>query len=184
MSRSLLVFLLCMIGTQGRTVAQTQIDTDHSSLTIHVEKTGLLSAAGHEHTVTAPISAGAISEGPRPTFSFRVAAANLVVLPEDHQAEIQRSMQKRALESSRFPEITFTSQSIDLVGENRWTVVGMLMLHGQARSLNIPVRKVDGRYIGTTTIKQTDFGIHPISAAGGTVKVKNELRIDFSIATK
>jgi polyisoprenoid-binding protein YceI len=93
-------------------------------------------------------------------------------------------MQERALESSRFPEITFTSQSIDLVGENRWTAVGMLMLHGQARSLNIPVRKVDGRYIGTTTIKQTDFGIHPISAAGGTVKVKNELRIDFSIATK
>jgi hypothetical protein len=32
-------------------------------------------------------------------------------------------------------------------------------------------------------LKQTDFGITPISIGGGTVKVKNELRIDFDIVT-
>jgi hypothetical protein len=31
------------------------------------------------------------------------------------------------------------------------------------------------------TINQTDFGIRPVSAGGGTVKVKNELKIDISI---
>jgi hypothetical protein len=43
---------------------------------------------------------------------------------------------------------------------------------------------VDGRYIGSTTIRQTDYGIRPISALGGAVKVKNELKIDFVIETK
>jgi hypothetical protein len=30
-------------------------------------------------------------------------------------------------------------------------------------------------------LKQRDFGITPVSIAGGTVKVKNELTIDFDI---
>jgi hypothetical protein len=37
--------------------------------------------------------------------------------------------------------------------------------------------------VGTCTLKQRDFGITPISIAGGTVKVKNELKIDFDIRT-
>jgi hypothetical protein len=43
------------------------------------------------------------------------------------------------------------------------------------------VKSLDGKYIGNMTIKQTDFGIRPVSVGGGIVKVKNELKIDFSI---
>ena len=50
--------------------------------------------------------------------------------------------------------------------------------------IHLSVHKVDGRYIGSTTIKQTDYSIQPISALGGAVKVKNELKIDFAIDTK
>ena len=35
------------------------IDVEHSTVTIHVGKAGLFSAAGHEHWVNAPISSGA-----------------------------------------------------------------------------------------------------------------------------
>ena len=38
------------------------IDTERSSLTVHVGKAGLLSAAAHEHWVNAPIVAGADQE--------------------------------------------------------------------------------------------------------------------------
>jgi hypothetical protein len=30
-------------------------------------------------------------------------------------------------------------------------------------------------------LKQTDFGIQPVSVAGGTIKVKDELEIEFTI---
>jgi hypothetical protein len=43
------------------------------------------------------------------------------------------------------------------------------------------VKFLDGEYIGNMTINQTDFGIRPVSAGGGTLKVKNELKIDVSI---
>jgi len=35
--------------------------------------------------------------------------------------------------------------------------------------------------VGTVSIKQTEFVIHPIQAGGGVVKVKNELEIGFTI---
>jgi polyisoprenoid-binding protein YceI len=38
---------------------------------------------------------------------------------------------------------------------------------------------------GTTTIRQSDFGIKPVTAAGGTVRVKDLLDVTFNLrATK
>jgi hypothetical protein len=38
-----------------------------------------------------------------------------------------------------------------------------------------------GRFRGQAVFKQSDFGIKPVRVAGGTVKVKDEIRIDFDI---
>jgi hypothetical protein len=40
----------------------------------------------------------------------------------------------------------------------------------------------DDRYRGSATLKQTDFGMTPVTIAGGTVKVKDEIKIEFEIA--
>ena len=40
------------------------------------------------------------------------------------------------------------------------------------------------RYAGSVKLKQRDFGITPVTAGGGTVKVKDELRLDFAIALR
>lgn len=178
-----LALFLMLFGTSSLFAAQKQIDPDHSSLTIHVGKTGLLSAAGHEHIVMAPIAEGSIDDGHPSRINFRVEAVRLAVMPEEHQTEVQHSMQERILESSRFPEISFTSEDIQPIGDNAWNVSGNLQLHGQTRLIHLSVYNVDGRYIGATTIKQTDYGIQPISVLGGAVKVKNELKIDFVIKT-
>ena len=37
---------------------------------------------------------------------------------------------------------------------------------------------------GKARLRQTDFGIKPVSAGGGTVKVKNELGLDFRIVAR
>jgi hypothetical protein len=36
-------------------------------------------------------------------------------------------------------------------------------------------------YSGCSRIKQTDFGINPVSLAGGLVRVKNELEVQFVV---
>jgi hypothetical protein len=47
---------------QERAAQEIAIDTQRSTITIHVGKSGLLSAAAHDHTISAPISSGAILE--------------------------------------------------------------------------------------------------------------------------
>ena len=49
------------------------------------------------------------------------------------------------------------------------------------RAIAFCVVASDNRYRGEVLIKQRDFGIEPIRVAGGTVKVKDELKVQFEI---
>ncbi len=66
---------------QDRT-GERPLDTQRSTITIHVRKAGLLAAAAHDHTVDAPISAGAVREGPAPHIEFTVETAKMTVVPD------------------------------------------------------------------------------------------------------
>jgi len=162
------------------------IDVERSALHIHVGKAGWFSAAGHEHWVSAPIEHGSIDDEEPPHIAFTIAAGKLTVeadasLSNVQQTEIQRTMQEKVLESGKYPEISFRSSSIEKTGDESWTVRGELSLHGQTHPVSTAVRKQQGRFVGQCRIKQTDFGIQPVRVAGGTVKVKNELEINFTI---
>src|SRR5258708_20313941 len=54
--------------------ADRAIDTDHSSLKIHVGKAGLFSAAGHDHRVTAPFAEGSFNDIDLPPVALTVDA--------------------------------------------------------------------------------------------------------------
>jgi hypothetical protein len=75
-----------------------------------------------------------------------------------------------------YKSLSFASEDIQPSGDSAWRVSGKLRLHGESRLIHLSARKLDGRYVGATTIKQTDYGIQPIRAVGGAVRVKNELR--------
>jgi len=87
------------------------------------------------------------------------------------------------LDSTRFQEITFESTHVEPDREGTIKVDGRLSLHGMTKPVSILVHVENGRYTGKFVLKQRDFGITPVSIAGGTVKVKNELEIKFSILT-
>src|SRR5579872_5874355 len=86
-------------------VAQARaIDTQRSTITIHVGKSGLLSAAAHDHTIDAPIASGAILGSGSPHIEFRVETAKMTVKPDpkidaNDQATIQTHMQDMTLET-------------------------------------------------------------------------------------
>ena len=64
-------------------------------------------------------------------------------------------------------------------------IAGDLTLHGVTRPQNVRVAVELGpegfTATGRLTIEQTDFGIEPVRAAAGTVRVKNELDITFAL---
>ena len=63
-------------------------------------------------------------------------------------------------------------------------MTGELTIHGATRTVMFTAARQGEHYRGTTTIKQRDFGIDPISIAGGTVKVKDEVKVTFDIVPK
>jgi polyisoprenoid-binding protein YceI len=178
--------LIYLVALAAASAQDKTIDVEHSTITVHVGKTGLFAGAGHEHWVNAPLSAGTVNDSDSLHVEFKVDAAKMEVKPDPKidaatQAQIQRDMQEMTLESRKYPQITFRSLRVEKQADWLWKVEGMLTLHGVTKPVAVTVRRTGETYVANVNIKQTDFGIKPVSVAGGLVKVKNEVELDFRI---
>ncbi len=178
---------LCPTQVAAASSDVREIDGSHSTMTVCVYKSGFLSAFGHNHEVQAPIQSGQVRETGNPSVELRVDARNLRVLDPEvsdgTRAQIQETMLgTQVLDANHFTEIRFQSTSVEAKGPGHWIVHGNLVLHGKDHTIAVEVTLKDERYRGSASLKQTDFGITPVTVAGGTVKVKDEVKIEFEIA--
>ena len=190
-SRSSRLILLLLITTTAAILSAqaspsgASIDTEHSTMTVHVYRSGLLSFAGDNHEIQAPIVSGVLNEASR-MVELRVDVRRMRVLdpnlsPEKRSQVQEKMLSPDVLDPDRYPQITVRSTSVEEKNGNNISVNGDLTLHGQTRPINVSVVRTQSHYRGSETFKQTDFGIKPISIGGGTIKVKDEVRIDFDI---
>jgi polyisoprenoid-binding protein YceI len=184
MRRTLFVAAASLVYVLSVSAQQHSIDTQKSTITIRVGKTGAFSGFGHEHEVRAPIHGGTADTGTHPAVEFHVDARALRVIDKDasdsERAEVQKTMLgPEVLDSENHPEIVFKSTSAEPAGQGHWTLRGNLTLRGQARPVSVQVSLKDGHYSGEATVKQTDFGIKPPGKAG--VRAKDEVKIEFDV---
>jgi polyisoprenoid-binding protein YceI len=168
-----------------------------SRVVINVGKAGAFSFAGHAHEVEAPVT-GRVSVNrsdlTRSEVWLEFDSASLRVTGQGEPAqdvpEVQRVMlSERVLDVKRYPTIVFHSRRITTAGSSgafvNVSVAGDLTLRGVTKPVIVPVRIAlgDGSVTagGTVTLKQSDFGIQPVTAAGGAVRVKDALEITFSL---
>jgi polyisoprenoid-binding protein YceI len=173
--------LLCALSVGAQ---QRNVDTQKSTLTIHVGKSGAFSGLGHEHEVQAPIQSGTADTGSHPTVEIHVNTRDLRVLDKDasdnERAEVQATMLgPEVLDSDQHQEIVFKSTVAESTGEGRWTLHGNLTLRGQTHPVTVRVTLKDGHFTGESTVKQTDFGIKPPGKAG--IRAKDEVTIHFDV---
>lgn len=167
----------------------TTIDIEHSTITVHVDRSGLFSFAGDNHEIRAPIASGTIDQTAR-TAEFVINVRNMRVLDPtlsaDKRSQVQDKMlSSDVLDASRYPEIKFRSTRVEQQKDtNEFLVTGELTLHGQTRPINVRLVSSAPGYRGSATLKQTEFGIKPVRVGGGTIKVKDEVRIDFDIVDR
>jgi polyisoprenoid-binding protein YceI len=185
--RSLLWFILALCLVAPALGQEHSIDSAKSKLMVRAFKTGLFSGFADNHEIEAPIAEGSVDEAAGHV-RFAVDARRMKVLdpemnPSRRQEVQERMLGPEVLDSARFPRIAFESTSIERSGKGIFIVRGQLSLHGVTRPVAVNVRSEDGRYKGTCTLKQRDYGIAPISIAGGTVKVKDDIQIEFDIQT-
>lgn len=179
---------VCVASLAVAPAAQPQqraIDVHASTMTVRVSKAGLFSALGHDHEIVAPISGGSVNAMARQV-NVSVNAAALKVkdadISETDRAQIQTTMLgPEVLDVQHYSTISFRAIRAEATGPSTWTVEGNLTLHGRTRPVVIVVRENSGHYIGSSRFKQTAFDITPIKVAGGTIRVKDEIRIDVDI---
>jgi polyisoprenoid-binding protein YceI len=80
--------------------------------------------------------------------------------------------------------------SASVLGDNRYqaNLNGNLTLHGETRPITIPTQvTLLGDMLragGEFPLLQTNFGIAPVSVAGGTLKLKDEVKFSFDIVAR
>ncbi len=113
-------------------------------------------------------------------------------ISQKDRLEIEKTMKQEVLETSRYPQISFESTSVSptKIGDQRYavSVAGNLNLHGMTRpqtiNCQVSVMGETLRASGEFSIRQTDYGIKLVSVAGGTLKVKDELKCSFEIVAR
>jgi polyisoprenoid-binding protein YceI len=191
----LAVSLLC--GSAQARPARYVLDARGSRFAIQVGKAGLFGFAGHEHEIVAGAFQGTVvadeEDIGRSSVEVSFDAAGLRVTgkgePRKDVPRVQEAMVgPKCLDVSRYPAIRFVSRTVAAKraspGHHELEVRGDLTLHGVTRALSVPLRvEIDGDRLtasGRTVIRQTDFGISPITVAG-VVKVKDELVLEWTL---
>jgi polyisoprenoid-binding protein YceI len=174
------------------------INSAISKFSVQAFASGLLSAFGHNPIISISDFSGEINlleDIDQSQFQITVQAASLKVASDasdKDRREIERLMNKEVLESGRYPEIAYSCSSIasSKTGEGQyWSALnGELTLHGVTRNLTVPTRVfISGdtlKAAGSFSILQSDYGIKPVSVAGGSLKVKNEVKFVFDMVAR
>lgn len=178
--------LLLAAAIPALTQAPRRIEISRSHVLIRVYKAGLFSAFAHNHEIAAPLAAGQVVLTGDPAVDLRFETGSLHVLDpgssSEDRAKIQQTMLgPEVLDAARFPEIDFRSRRVETTSPGHWRIEGDLTLHGVTHPVALAVAEDGGVYQGSVSLRQSQFGIRPIRLAGGTVKVKDQVRIEFAI---
>ena len=175
---------------------QYKIDASQSHFTVKVLKDGLLSVLAHDHNVAIRDFDGVAQFTPGPispaslqlTIKSESLALTDKVSASDRQ-KIEKTMREEVLEVGKHPEIIFKSTKIDIDksedGQFQAKIWGELTLHGVTSSglihatVTMSGNELHAR--GTFPLRQSEYSIKPVSAGGGTIKVKDELKFSFDI---
>ena len=193
--------LLVALGAAAQEKTAYSIASAQSKLEIHVYKEGMFKAFGHDHLIAATeISGEAQLDAQKiedSTVRLQIATKSLTVVDpgesEKDRRDVQATMEgEKVLDVAKFPEITFTSSGISGAKKNAegWelTISGKLKLHGVEKTVSFPLRvqteSAQLRGEGEISILQTDYRITPVKVGGGAVKVKDKLKITFTIVAR
>lgn len=175
------------------------VDPGLSRFTVQAFASGLLSLFAHNPVIAIRDFAGEMQFTPdsleEASLHLTVRADSLEVTgnvrPSDRQ-EIESRMRKEVLETAAYPEVKFQSAAIlaSKVADNwyRLQIRGQLFLHGvtNPHALDAQLRILsDGiRLGGEFTLSLSAYRIKRVSAVGGMITLKDELKFSFDVAAR
>jgi polyisoprenoid-binding protein YceI len=187
-------------GTQkGLAPVKFKIDATASRFSVQAFATGLLSAFGHNPNIAIRDYDGEIQFNPDTIdnasvrVTVRTSAMEVVdEMKNDDRKKLEQAMYDQVLEPNRFPTAVYESKQItvqkDSAEQWRVHVAGELSFHGATQSHSFDARVnhmgTTMRIVGEFPLRQSDYGIKPVSFAGGALKSKDELKFNFEMVAR
>lgn len=172
------------------------IDARTSLFTVQAFAAGMIAVVAHSPKFAIRDIAGDIKFIPgsmeKASVELTINVSSLEIMDEVSsmdRREIERVMFDEVLERNVYPKIQYKSSRVSAskTGENmyRVNVSGDLSLHGITRSVGLEAQLMAGedtlRAQGSFSLMQPDYGLKVASIAGGTLKVKEELKCAYFI---
>jgi polyisoprenoid-binding protein YceI len=197
-TRVLTAVLLTPLTTLAQGSQPYSVDTAQSKVEINVYKEGVFKAFGHDHLIAAKELSGQVQFDPQKmdqsAVRLKLPTKSITVIDpgesEKDRHDVQATMEgEKVLDVAKFPEIIFSSSSVSAVKKTPagWelTLSGKLKFHGVEKAVTFPLHvHAEGNELrgqGEVSILQTDYGITPVKVGGGSVKVKDKLKITFTV---
>lgn len=176
--------------------AHFAIDARASLFTVQAFEAGIVAVVAHSPKFAIREMVGEMEFVPetmeKASLQLTIIVGSLEIMDEVSamdRREIERVMFDEVLQKSVYPRIEYNSSRVSAskTGENvfRVNVNGDLTLHGITRGVGLEAQVVAGedtlRAQGSFTLLQSDYGLRIASIAGGTLKLKDELRCAYFI---
>jgi polyisoprenoid-binding protein YceI len=173
-----------------------RFDPGKSRFTVQAFASGMLSFLGHSPTFAVRDFTAELRLDPGSPAGagleviVRADSLELVdkVRPADRQ-EIEGRMRGEVLETAAYPEIRFEAAEVATYpvsqGQYRLRAVGRMALRGVSSrlALEAPLALYDDgvRLGGEFPLRMSEYRIRPVTALGGTIKLRDELRVAFDL---
>ncbi|MFZ0806309.1 MAG: YceI family protein [Candidatus Sulfotelmatobacter sp.] len=175
-----------------------KIDANASQFVVQAFSTGLFSAFAHNpriaiHNFEGDLSftqSGATLQDARVRITVQADSLEVIDdISERDRGEIQARMREEVLLTGSFPEIVYECSRVTASGSGNtyWAALsGTLTLRGVTQSLPISAKvTLNGNSLkasGEFMLRQSLFGIATVTAVGGTIRLKDDLKCNFEIA--
>ena len=166
------------------------IGPSQGTFRLHTSREGMAKKVGHDLVIEATnwtakvdVDGDDISRSTAnvtvDTRSFKVVSGTGGAKPlsDKDRRDIEDNIDKKVLNTGKFPEITFGSTSVKSTGGDNVTVLGDLTIMGTTRPASMDITVAGDKATGTMNLKQSDWGIKPFSALMGALKLADALTI-------
>jgi polyisoprenoid-binding protein YceI len=194
--QSIVLAVSCAVFAAGMRAGESYqiVPAEGSRMELQVEKTGFL--RGKKHTFLFERYEGSLQYNPeKPETSTvhikieaRSASCKDTWVSANDLRKIQEYALKDMLAAEQHPYIEFTSTEIRSSGPGRFQANGNLTIRGIAKPSTAAVfmepRGTELLISGTATVRMTDYGLKPPTAALGTIGTKPEMAFAFTLVAR
>jgi len=174
--------------------AALRVDPHRSLIAVTVRRGGAFARFGHDHVIAVRMLEGRVLPAEqRADLHFRLdqmtvdeaelrTIAGLSPQPDTDAIDGTRhNMLFKVLDAEHFPEVQLHAERPADKGPLRVSIT----LHGVTRQFALPAAISEHKGVmtvsGSTTLKQTDFGLVPYSIMAGALAVQDQLELRFTI---